>query len=172
MTDTDPVLRALAHPLRLRMLSLMWPGPMSAAELARELDVSHALASQHLRRLDSVGLVVLAEERTRRGGRERRYRAVRGTPLSDRHEGTPMLAETMAHTLRERAGRRVEGGEGVTVDAELWVDPGTWESVRQRLVDLAVELHEAARPPHTPGTVPLGVSMMAFPLRDGTHTDG
>ncbi|MGW2857569.1 helix-turn-helix domain-containing protein, partial [Streptomyces sp. NPDC001215] len=59
MTDTDPVLRALAHPVRLRMLSLMWPGPMSAAELARELDISHALASQHLRRLDTVGLVEL-----------------------------------------------------------------------------------------------------------------
>ncbi|WP_328673987.1 ArsR/SmtB family transcription factor [Streptomyces sp. NBC_00328] len=172
MTETDPVLRALAHPLRLRMLSLMWPGPMSAAELARELDISHALASQHLRRLDAVGLVELAEERTRRGGRERRYRTVQGTPLSDQHEGTPMLAETMAHTLRERARRRAEGGEGVTVDAELWVDPQTWQNVRQRLAELATELHEAARPPHTPGTVPLGVSVMAFPLRDGTRPDG
>lgn len=175
VTETDPVLRALAHPLRLRMLSLMWPGPMSAAELARELDVSHALASQHLRRLDAVGLVELAEERTRRGGRERRYRAVQGTPLSDQQDGTPMLAETMAHTLRERAGRREAGGDGVTVDAELWVDPGTWQTVRRRLAELADELHAAARPPHTPGTVPLGVSMMAFPLRDeakGEDGDG
>ncbi|MFI0965857.1 ArsR/SmtB family transcription factor [Streptomyces sp. NPDC021080] len=168
MTDTDPVLRALAHPLRLRMLSLMWPGPMSAAELARELDVSHALASQHLRRLDAVGLVELAEERTRRGGRERRYRTVQGTPLSDQQDGTPMLAETMAHTLRERARRRETGSEGVTVDAELWVDPRTWQTVRHRLAELAAELHAAARPPHAPGTIPLGVSMMAFPLRDVT----
>ncbi|MGW0971235.1 ArsR/SmtB family transcription factor [Streptomyces sp. NPDC002516] len=166
MTDTDPVLRALAHPVRLRMLSLMWPGPMSAAELARELEISHALASQHLRRLDAVGLVALAEERTRRGGRERRYRTVQGTPLSDQHEGTPMLAETMARTLRERALRRAEDGEGVTVDAELWVDPRTWQDIRRRLAEVATELHEAARPPHTPGTVPLGVSMMAFPLQD------
>ncbi|MEU3405992.1 winged helix-turn-helix domain-containing protein [Streptomyces sp. NPDC006670] len=172
MTDTDPVLRALAHPLRLRMLSLLWPGPLSAAELSRELDVSHALASQHLRRLDAVGLVELAEERTRRGGRERRYRAVRGTPLSDQHGGTPLLAETMAHALRERAGRRLEGAEGVTVDAELWVDPQTWQDVRSRLAELAVELHEAARPARTPGTVPLGVSLMAFPLRDATASDG
>jgi DNA-binding transcriptional ArsR family regulator len=169
VTDTDPVLRALAHPLRLRMLSLMWPRPMSAAELSRELDISHALASQHLRRLDTVGLVELAEERTRRGGRERRYRTVRGTPLSDQHDGTPMLAETMAYTLRERAGRRMEGSEGVTVDAELWVDPETWHDVRRRLAELATELHEAARPPHTRGTIPLGVSMMAFPLQDMTY---
>lgn len=157
--------------MRLRMLSLMWPGPMSAAELARELDISHALASQHLRRLDAAGLVELAEERTRRGGRERRYRAVRGTPLSDQHDGAPMLAEAMAHNLRERVSRRQEASEGVTVDAELWVDPQTWQDVRRRLVELAVELHEAAQPPHAPGTIPLGVSMMAFPLQDMTHPD-
>jgi DNA-binding transcriptional ArsR family regulator len=166
VTDVDPVLRALAHPVRLRMLTLMWTGPMSAAELARELDISHALASQHLRRLDAAGLVELAEERMRRGGRERRYRTVHGSPLSDQREGTPLLAETLTQTLRERATRRTPGGEGVTVDAELWVDPDVWEDVRGRLAALAGELHDAARPPHTPGTTPVGVSLMAFPLRD------
>jgi DNA-binding transcriptional ArsR family regulator len=172
VTETDPALRALAHPLRLRMLNLMWAGPMSAAELARELDVSHALASQHLRRLDAAGLVELVEERTRRGGRERRFRTVHGSPLSDRREATPLLAETLAHALRERAGRRVDGGEGVTVDAELWVDPGIWQNVRQRLAELAAELHDAARPPHTPDTIPVGISVMAFPVQGMTHSDG
>lgn len=76
----------------------------------------------------------------------------------------------MAHALRERAGRRIEASEGVTVDAELWVDPQTWESVRQRLSALAVELHDAARPPHAPGTVPVGVSVMAF-LRDAPRPE-
>ncbi|MFK0174964.1 ArsR/SmtB family transcription factor [Streptomyces xanthochromogenes] len=168
MTETDPVLRALAHPVRLKMLNLMWPGPLSAAELARELGISHALASQHLRRLDAVGLVELAEERTRRGGRERRYKTVHGSPLSDQREGAPLLAETLAHSLRERAGRRAEGGEGVTVDAELWVDPRTWEDIRVRLAEIAAELHDAARSPHTPDTVPVGISMMAFPVQDAT----
>jgi DNA-binding transcriptional ArsR family regulator len=166
VTETDPVLRALAHPLRLRMLNLMWPGPMSAAELARELDISHALASQHLRRLDGAGLVELAEERTRRGGKERRYRTVHGSPLSHQHEATPLLAETLACTLRERAGRRAEASEGVTVDAELWVDPQTWQNVRVRLAELATELHNAAQPPHTPDTIPVGISVMAFLLQN------
>ncbi|GAA4494904.1 hypothetical protein GCM10023191_034810 [Actinoallomurus oryzae] len=163
MTEVDPVLRALAHPLRLRMLSLMWPGPMSAAELARELDVSHALASQHLRRLDAAGLVELAEERMRRGGRERRYRTVRGAPLS---EHGPLLAETLAHTLRERIGRRADDGEKVIVDAELWVDPRTWQDFLARLAELTAGLHDAARPPHSPGTTPVGVSVMAFALQE------
>ncbi|RNG27778.1 ArsR/SmtB family transcription factor [Streptomyces botrytidirepellens] len=166
MTDTDPALRALAHPVRLRMLTLMWPGPMSAAELARELDISHALASQHLRRLDAAGLVELAEERTRRGGRERRYRTVHGSPLSDRSDGTPLLAAALAHTLQERAARRDPDSGGVTADGELWVDPEVWEDARQRLADLAAELHAAARPPHSPGTVPVGISLMAFRMRE------
>src|ERR1700679_2222186 len=44
-------LRARAHPLRLRMLSLLTGAAMSAAELGRELGVSQALASYHLRQL-------------------------------------------------------------------------------------------------------------------------
>jgi DNA-binding transcriptional ArsR family regulator len=102
------------------MLNLMWPGPMSAAELARELHVSHALASQHLRRLAGAQLVEPAEERNRRGGHERRYRTVPGPPLSDRREGSGFLAEALAHGLRDRAARRDPGHPGVTTDGELW----------------------------------------------------
>lgn len=172
VTDADPALRALAHPLRLRMLTLMWPGPMSAAELARELDVSHALASRHLRTLAAVGLVELTEERTRRGGRERRYRTVHGSPLSDRHDGARMLAAALSHTLQERAARRNPDGRGVTVDAELWVAPEAWDTATRRLAEIAADLHDAARPPHTPGTVPVGVSLMAFPLREAPPGSG
>ncbi|MFF5251294.1 ArsR/SmtB family transcription factor [Streptomyces leeuwenhoekii] len=171
MTDADPVLRALAHPVRLRMLTLMWPGPMSAAELSRELDISHALASRHLRTLDAVGLVELAEERTRRGGRERRYRTVHGSPLSDRSDGARLLGATLAHTLEERTVRRHPEGKGVTVDAELWVDPEAWEEARQKLAGIAAELHDAARPPRSPGTIPVGVTLMAFPMRETPHAD-
>ncbi|PLW73077.1 ArsR family transcriptional regulator, partial [Streptomyces sp. DJ] len=95
--------------------------------------------------------------------------AVRGTPLSDRRDGARMLAAALAHTLQERAARRDPDGGGVTVDAELWVAPEAWEAARQRLADLADELHAAARPPHTPGTVPVGMSLMAFPLREAPH---
>ena len=169
MSIADPVLRALAHPVRLKMMTLMWPGPLSAAELARELGISHALASQHLRKLDAAGLVELAEERRRRGGQERRYRAVRGTPLSDQRDGSRdgglRLAETLVHMLRERVGRRDPSLVGVTVDAELWVVPDEWERFRERLAALAAELHEAARPVRTPGTMPVGISVMAFPMR-------
>ncbi|GAA4249921.1 ArsR/SmtB family transcription factor [Dactylosporangium darangshiense] len=161
----DDVLRALAHPLRLRMLNLMWPGPLSAAELARELSVSHALASQHLRRLAAAGLVELAEERNRRGGHERRYRTVHGSPLSDRREGDAFLAEALAAGLRERAARRDPAHPGVTVDGELWVAAEAWEALRTGLQALGEALHEAARPARTPGTVPVAVTIQTFRTR-------
>jgi DNA-binding transcriptional ArsR family regulator len=172
MTATDPLLRALAHPLRLRMVSLVWNTPLSAAELARELGVSHALASQHLRRLAAVGMVELAEVRANRGGRERRYRAVHGSPLSDRrHDASPLLAEVLALNLRDRAERRAPDAEGVTSDVELWVAPEVWDGFRDRLAALVDELHDAAQAPHTPGTVGVGAIVMAFPLAEPVHSD-
>ena len=43
--DTTQALRATAHPVRLQILSLLTGAEMSAAEVARELDLTHANAS-------------------------------------------------------------------------------------------------------------------------------
>ena len=67
-------LRATAHPLRLRMLSLLTGAELSAAEVARELDITHANASYHLRVLLEAGVVVVAGEEKIRGGVAKRYR--------------------------------------------------------------------------------------------------
>jgi DNA-binding transcriptional ArsR family regulator len=163
----DPVLRALGHPTRLRMLSLMWSGPLSAAALSAELGISHGLASQHLRTLDRAGLVELVEVRPKRGGRERLYRTVKGSPLSDRTDASPLLTEAMVGNLRQRLGARVPGSEMVVTDAELWVEPEVWAEYRTRLHQLMRDLHEHSRPPRTPGTAPVGATLMAFEMAPG-----
>ncbi|HYQ61942.1 metalloregulator ArsR/SmtB family transcription factor [Actinophytocola sp.] len=165
---TDPVLRALSHPTRLRMLSLMWAGPLSAANLSTELGISHGLASQHLRTLDRAGLVELAEVRANRGGRERLYRTVKGSPLSDRADASPLLTEAFVKNLRQRLTTRVPESASVVTDAELWVTPEVWTEYRKRLAVLMYELHEHSAPPHTPGTQPIGAFLMAFEMRPGT----
>ena len=59
-------MRAVAHPVRLQMLSLLTGTEMSAAEVARELDLTHANASYHLRvLLDADEIVVAGEEKMR-----------------------------------------------------------------------------------------------------------
>ncbi len=78
-------LRALAHPLRLRILSLLTGTELSAAEVARELGVTHANASYHLRQLAAAGEVVVAGEERIRGGVAKRYRH----PWEERPGTTP-----------------------------------------------------------------------------------
>lgn len=165
--SVDPVLRALGHPTRLRMLSMMWSGPLSAAALAADLGISHGLASQHLRTLDRAGLVRLVEVRPKRGGRERLYRTVKGSPLSDRRDSSPLLTEALIANLRVRVADRLPDSAAVVTDADLWLTPERWTDARKRLRDLMAELHEQAQPPHTPGTVQVGATLLAFEMRSG-----
>ncbi len=73
--DDAQVLRAMAHPLRLRLIgTLRKDGPATASQLARRLGESSGATSYHLRILAKYGFVVDALERNR--GRERWWRAV------------------------------------------------------------------------------------------------
>jgi DNA-binding transcriptional ArsR family regulator len=60
---SDPLaLRALAHPIRQQLLGLVGrEGTITGAEAARQLDISQALASHHLRQLAKYGFVKPAE---------------------------------------------------------------------------------------------------------------
>ena len=71
-------LRALAHPLRLRLLDMLREGgPATASGLAQRVGESSGTTSWHLRQLAEHGLV---EEETGRGNkRERWWRAVHDT---------------------------------------------------------------------------------------------
>src|SRR5688500_2064671 len=69
--------RALAHPLRLRMLEVLRAGPATATMLARELNESSGATSYHLRELEKGGFI---EDDSERGNaRDRWWR--RTTPL-------------------------------------------------------------------------------------------
>ncbi|HEY7432789.1 MAG TPA: helix-turn-helix domain-containing protein [Streptosporangiaceae bacterium] len=165
-------LRAWAHPLRLRILSLVTGTAMSAAELARELGVSQALASYHLRQLADANVVELAEERTHRGGRERRYRyrvptpTARWLPAADQASHA-LFVEALAAELRRRSAHRAQGTKGLAVDAELWVSPGDWEEAERKISEAAIMLHERARRPHEAGTIRTSATLVMFRMVAG-----
>ncbi|MCY4728811.1 helix-turn-helix domain-containing protein [Nocardioides sp. STR2] len=73
---SDPrVLRAIAHPVRTRILDeLHASGPSRAADIAREMDIPANQASFHLRQLAKYGLVEEAPEEAR-DKRDRVWRA-------------------------------------------------------------------------------------------------
>lgn len=77
--DDPRAFRALAHPLRLRLLGqLRTGGPSTATSLARLLDDSVASISYHLRQLGKHGFIEEATELAR-DGRERWWRASHST---------------------------------------------------------------------------------------------
>lgn len=170
--DRDDVagLRATAHPLRLRILSLLTGAAMSAAEVARELDITHANASYHLRQLHRAGLLVVVEETSIRGGKAKRYRH---DPVAEplRRSRTPggslPMWRAAADELLRRA--RLQAREPVTprqsmTDAELWVSPETWVDVVERIHAASLALHEAAQPPRSPGAVRVSATIALFEM--------
>jgi DNA-binding transcriptional ArsR family regulator len=77
--ELDPRrLRALAHPMRIQLLSLLRKdGPATATLLAKRLGESSGATSYHLRQLAAYGFVEDDPERTT-AGRERWWRAAQG----------------------------------------------------------------------------------------------
>ena len=68
----DDALRALAEPRRRDILRLVWHEARSVGDIASHFDVTRPAISQHLRVLESAGLVTL-----KRDGRRSIYRARR-----------------------------------------------------------------------------------------------
>jgi predicted ArsR family transcriptional regulator len=98
----DPgVLRALAHPLRSRIVDEMAAtGPVRAADIARELGIPANQASFHLRQLARYGLVEEADGE----GRDRRDRVWR-------------LVAQGGYRVSVRSLREVPGGDAAV---DLW----------------------------------------------------
>jgi DNA-binding transcriptional ArsR family regulator len=162
-------LRATAHPVRLRILSLLTASALSAAEIARELDLTHANASYHLRVLADAGAVVEAGEEKIRGGVAKRYRHpwddYRGTGrTSARPEDGQVYVRAMAEELVRRFGQRAQDTPMLTTDAELWVTPQVWEEVRSLVTQASTLLHAEAQPPRTDGTLHVNLTAAAFQL--------
>lgn len=74
--DDPRYVKALAHPLRVRILAILEERPGSPVELSRLLDVSLGVVSYHVRTLDDLGLLKLIRTTQRRGAIEHHYRAV------------------------------------------------------------------------------------------------
>jgi DNA-binding transcriptional ArsR family regulator len=77
--DDAAYVRALAHPLRLRILAMLSERASSPARLAAQLGVRVNVAAYHVKRLHQLGLAEPVEVRRGRGGLEHFY-AVRGRP--------------------------------------------------------------------------------------------
>ena len=89
LLDDPLAIRALAHPVRLELLSIVSrAAEMTTADAAREVGISHGLASHHLHQLAKYGFV---EQVGGRDNRERPWRIVH-TSYDTPDEPTPESA--------------------------------------------------------------------------------
>jgi len=104
LLDDPLAIRAMAHPVRLELQGLLGKeGPLTAAEAARRLGISQALASHHLRQLAKYDFVEAAPGKD---NRERPWRLVSTSQTWRDAELTPeaaAAADVLEQLMAERA---------------------------------------------------------------------
>jgi DNA-binding transcriptional ArsR family regulator len=76
-------LKALSHPLRMQILHEMNRGVTSPKEIADKLGESLGVVSYHVRTLEELGCIELADTKFRRGAVQHFYRPLRRAELND-----------------------------------------------------------------------------------------
>lgn len=81
---TEPrLVKALAHPLRVRILGILEEKTASPSEIAIELNASLGVVSYHVRKLHSLNLIKLVKKVPRRGAVEHYYKAEARRQITD-----------------------------------------------------------------------------------------
>ena len=125
---------------------------VSATEVAEATGVAHAVASYHLRRLATAGLIRSVDEPVRNskgttGRPQQRYtmrlEAFRGLgPRSAR-----LLDRQLVNELEHKLGR---AGTKRMADAEVWLTPADWRRLRTLTDEASKIVHSKALRPGTP----------------------
>ncbi len=153
------LVRALAHPLRARVLGILEERRASPRELADELNAPLGTVSYHVRTLAQLGLIKLVKKTPRRGAIEHHYEAVGVAEVSDRAWAeTPsvvknaMVRSALGEVARSTNQAAALGGFDAA-DAHLTRTPLTldrqgWEELSEALMKLmsrAEEIQEASK---------------------------
>ncbi|OLP69515.1 hypothetical protein BJM39_10550 [Salmonella enterica subsp. enterica serovar Javiana] len=169
--EITPIM-ALGHTTRLTILSLLTGSELSASDVARELGLTQANASYHLRYLLAAGLVEECAPVVIRGGAARRYRhpwrqgshADPQVSHEDRAAWVAAFASLMIHRFESYESHR-GSSNGSFTDAELWVEPHVWSRAVSLLDEASALLHASAKPPRSKGTIRASLNVAAFRMR-------
>ena len=131
------IMKALSHPLRVRMLTLLNQKVSSPSELAEELDEPLGNVSYHMRFLADLKMVKLVRTEPRRGAVEHYYEALEPPLISDDDWAELPVAlrrslsdSTLGNIAGDLRGAAAEGGfdrpnihlsrTALTLDQEGW----------------------------------------------------
>lgn len=157
-------LRSLSHPVRLRVLSLLTGTAKSSTELSKDLGMSQAAVSFHVRQLADAGLIELAETRSVRGGQEKRYRL-----SAEQTDGRADMVSSAAAASSEVRRRLLAGKPhewDLFSDADIWADEAAWVRCAKAVAAAMSELHLAATEPHAEGAIQVSATALLFRYSD------
>lgn len=146
-TAHQKIVKALAHPLRVQILTILNQRVASPNELSFELDAGLSLISYHVKVLREHGCIDLVETKQRRGATEHFYRATVRPYLSDDdwRRLPPSARDGISHALLgmmvEDATAALEAGSFDEFDdshmsrTPMVVDRQGWDDVTTLLKD-------------------------------------
>jgi DNA-binding transcriptional ArsR family regulator len=153
----DPrLVKALAHPLRVSILSALANRTASPSQLAEELDVPLPNLSYHIRMLVQLDLLKLVKTRPRRGAIEHYYQAKGPVSVSDKAWGEvpTLVKEAMVTAQLRRTGEMVDaaatsGGfddnSAVLANSTLKLDDQAWKELSGKIQELYKHAEELQR---------------------------
>jgi DNA-binding transcriptional ArsR family regulator len=195
ITDIDDprYVKALAHPLRIRILAMLADRSASPVQLSSKLDATLGTVAYHVRTLHSLGLVELVDTKQRRGATEHYYRA-REHPRfpDDAWSGlAPIAKQRMLSAMLQQIGEYVTGSAAAggfdRADAhmtrstlhldergfkELAAASRKWLDEAQRIERAAAKRIAAANGDAQDAAVESGLVVMVFESRPGASADG
>ena len=166
ITDiNDPrLVKAMAHPLRVQILSVLEQRVASPRELSDELDAPLGNVSYHVRTLSGLGLIKLVKKTPRRGAIEHYYEARGRAVVTDKAWAEvpdivkrALLGATLASVSEEVNSAAAQGGferedihlttSRVNVDEQGWKELSkllgdTWKSIEKIQRDAGKRLRD------------------------------
>jgi len=173
--------KALAHPLRVQLLSLLNEGVASPNELAKKLDEPLTNVSYHVRMLHDLGCIELVETEPRRGALEHYYRAIMRPFFGDRDwkrlpkNARGSISDAVLQLVWDDAAEAIKSGlfderENRHLSRTvLSVDDRGWDDLNELIVEtldsaMQIQADSAARASNGDGdTFSVNLVMMTHP---------
>jgi len=179
--DDPRYIKALSHPLRVRILAILEERTASPVQLAELLDARLGVVSYHVRTLERFGLIKLVRTNPVRGAVEHHYRANARPTISD--EGwagaapvakqaylSSFLQQVSAYTNAAAASGGFDRPDAHFTRTVAKLDRKGWTQLAKACEQLlekvdAIEADSAkriAKDPHAEGIVDAGLVIMLF----------
>jgi DNA-binding transcriptional ArsR family regulator len=181
--DDPAYVKALRHPLRVRILARLQERTASPVELAEQLQSTLGSVAYHVRTLHQLGLIELVRERPVRGATQHYYRAVERATISDDawREAAPIAKQAVVgaalqnideYTRAAAAAGGFDRDDAHLSRTALRLDAKGWSELTKacgRLLEQVQRIEDSARrrierDPQADGITDVGLVLMAFEM--------